>query len=150
MSNMRIISMKKYISFILVAIIAGGVGFGGGMSYANSRQQKNTFAMQQGGENFRNGGQGMRQGVRGGLGGAVSGEILTKDDKSLTVKLRDGGSKLIFLSKTTTISKPTEMSLDSLVLGDTVVIMGQANDDGSVTANSIQVRPTMQQDTPKQ
>ena len=140
--------MKKYLSFILIAIFAGGLGLWGGMTYARGNQSSASVAANQRG--LMNGGQGMRQGVRGAFGGAVSGEILTKDDKSLTVKLRDGGSKLIFIAKTTTVSKPTDVPMDSLVVGDNVVVVGQANDDGSVTANSIQVRSAMPQDAPKQ
>ena len=88
---------KIFISIVAVALIVGGGAFYSGMKYAQSR---NSAAFQ----NFRNlGGNaaGLRTGQEMGVRNSanfVSGEVISKDDKSITIKLRDGGSKIVFLS----------------------------------------------------
>jgi hypothetical protein len=70
----------------------------------------------------------------------ISGEIISKDDISLTIKLRDGGSKIIFFSNSTQITKPLIVAVKDMIVGDAVIINGVANSDGSLTATSIQIR----------
>ena len=136
-------TIKKIVSFLLVACIAGGVGFFGGKQYATIKNPVSSLANQDGrGGNFRGGPGGPRQGERS-SGGFTMGDILSKDEKSITIKMRDGGSKIIFLSETTTASKPTIISLTELTIGESIVITGKTNNDGSITAASIQVRPPM-------
>jgi hypothetical protein len=82
-------------------------------------------------------------GARGGMmGGMTSGEIVSKDDTSVTIKLTDGGSKVVFLSTSTTIGTMSTGSLDDLSTGTNVIVVGSTNADGSVTASTIQIRPT--------
>ena len=145
--------MQKTLPLFLLAFIAvGGGSFYGGMKY-----QENKSPTTRGGRNAANlynlspeerqAFQGMRGvGVRGGApggGGAVAGDIITTDDKSITVKLRDGGSKIVFLSDATEISKFATGTKTDLTIGTTVTARGNANPDGSVTAQSVQIRPTL-------
>jgi len=81
-----------------------------------------------------------------GLGGLTSGEIISNDDKGVTIKLQDGGSKIIFLSTTTTVAKTATGSVADLTVGTQVFVTGATNTDGSVTAKSIQIRPNVPQD----
>jgi hypothetical protein len=80
-------------------------------------------------------------GMRAG-GGFTVGEILSKDETSLTLKLRDGGSKIVLFSPTTKIEKTVEGTPADVMLGKQVMISGSTNPDGSVSATSIQLRTT--------
>ena len=130
---------KTLLSIIAVALIVGSGAFYGGMKYDQSKVSADRQARIQqfgGGNGF--GGQRGTRGVNG--GGFVSGEILSKDDKSVTIKMRDGGSKIVFLSDSTEISKLSEGAMNDLEIGKSITVTGAANSDGSVTARTIQLR----------
>jgi hypothetical protein len=130
--------MKKnpiiVIVIVIVLVVASGA-FYGGMAYAKSQRSKVNFG------NFS----GQRQG--GNLSQAInsngmsSGEILSLDDKSVTIKMRDNGSKIIFFSDSTKISKMVDGAVADLVVGQNLVVNGTVNSDGSISAASIQLRP---------
>ncbi len=138
--------MKKIIIPIVVLLVVAGGAFFGGMKYAQRKTQGNF-------QNFSNlspeerqqmgaAGIGLRGGNSGGSGFA-SGEIINKDEESITVKLRDGGSKIIFYSDTTEVDKFATGTPSDLEIGKTVTINGKTNQDGSITAQSIQLRPAV-------
>jgi Domain of unknown function (DUF5666) len=81
---------------------------------------------------------------RGGAagGGFVSGQILSIGAQSFTVQLANGNSEVVFYSSSTSVVKPTIASVSDLTVGSNVMIGGSTNSDGSVTAQTIQVRPT--------
>lgn len=127
----------------LTALIVGGGAFYGGMRY---QQSKSTRVPSRAGElrGMRTPfGGGNAQGTNGGraMGGFTTGEIVSKDANSFTLKLRDGGSKIIFFASSTTIGKMAAGSMDDLAPGTEVVVNGSANQDGSLAASSIQIRP---------
>ncbi len=138
---------KALVPFIVVALLSSGIGFFGGKTFQASQKVmqgagKDSAQFGQGGPGgFRGPG---GRGVRGG-GGFVGGQILSKDATSITIKLRDGGSATVYTSASTTVSKPAPVPLDSLAVGDEVMVTGKSNDDGSTTASSIQVRPQQPQ-----
>ena len=80
-------------------------------------------------------------GGRAGMGGFVTGEIILKDATSITVKMQDGSTKIVLLGTSTPVLKSTLGTDADLVNGANVAIMGAANSDGSVTAQSVQIRP---------
>jgi len=139
--------MKKIISIILVIIAVGalaGGSFYGGMIYGKNKTNQGTSQERQ--QRFQQ----MGASAEGAMGGRpgnqagnnfATGEIISKDDKSITVKIRDGGSKIIFFSDTTKVDKFTTGSSIDLEVGKTVMITGKTNQDGSITAQSIQLRP---------
>ena len=152
--------MNKLIAIVIAtAVVVGGGAFYGGMKYAQSKvpQGRLSQADFQNLQNFSpeerqqrlqelgaNAG-GFRGGQRGGnAGGFTTGEIISKDDKSVTVKLRDGGSKIVFLSDSTEITKSAAGTLSDLEVGKNISVNGTANSDGSITAQSIQLRPNLQ------
>ncbi|MDD5146599.1 MAG: hypothetical protein PHN39_02565 [Candidatus Pacebacteria bacterium] len=135
---------KIIVAILLTAIVAGGGAFYGGMQYGRSQQfTGGNFA------NFRNLTPDQRQQLaqqgggtrRAGQGGAT-GEIISKDDKSITIKLSDGGSKIVFFSTSTPIMQFSTGTVDALTIGESIVANGAANQDGSITAQSIQIRPS--------
>lgn len=141
---------KKIIAILILSItIAAGSAFYGGMEY----QQSKTPAIMDF-QNFRDLSSGERQqrfqemganvglrGVRMGNGtGFISGEIISKDDKSIVVKFSDGGSKIIFFSDSTEVAKSASGSINDVEVGRNISVSGAANQDGSITAQTIQLR----------
>lgn len=142
---------KKVLPIIIALIAVGGGAFYGGMKYAESKSSAGSHAS--GFRNLQNLSPEERQkqidqmgGGRTGAnrqmgGGIANGEIISKDGQSITVKLQDGGSKIVFYSASAEISKFAAGSPSDLEVGKTVMISGKTNDDGSITAQSIQIRP---------
>jgi len=134
------------IAVIITVIIVGAGSFFGGMKYGQAKDtatRTQQSAARQGG--LAGGQFGQRSGgTAGARGGSfINGSILSKDDKSITIQLQGqgAGSKIVLLSGSTTIGKTTDGSLADLEVGKTVMVTGSANADGSVTAQSIQIRP---------
>lgn len=138
--------VKKILPIIIVVVIVAGGAFYGGMKYGQSKVPVPDFRQ---GDFQRTTGAGGNQ--QGG-GGFTSGEIIAKDDpakdgagKSITIKLQNGGSKIIFYSESTEISKFASGSSNDLEIGKTIMANGTANQDGSITAQTIQMRPVLNQ-----
>lgn len=138
-------SKNFFLVILITHITAIGVGIYGGMKYENSKNlnvgqnvsvsERQQRSQESGGNgNFRN-----RMGRQ--QGGFVIGEIISKDDKSITVKMGDGGSKIIFYSNTSEVDKFVSGALSDLEVGKNVSVNGVANSDGSITAETIQLRP---------
>lgn len=70
----------------------------------------------------------------------IGGEIISIDETSMTVKLPDNGSKIIFISDSTKVNKMTEGNFDDLTSGTSVMVNGKADSDGNITAEMIQIR----------
>jgi len=133
---------KKIIPIIIILIIIGAGAFYGGMKYGQSKSPSNKFSSQ----NFQNLSpeqrQQLSQGRTGGAGANfLNGEVIAKDAQSLTLKMQDGGSKIVFFSDSTKISKTTEGSINDVEVGKTLSVGGKQNSDGSFTAETIQLSP---------
>jgi len=135
---------KMLIGFIIAVVVVGVGSFYGGMLYGKSSIGKNL------GKNFpgQNGqmmgnGQGKISGSKATGANFINGSIMAKDDKSITVKSMDGGSKIILLSDTTQVNKSVSGALSDLEIGKNVMVTGTANPDGSLTAKSVELRTDM-------
>ena len=140
---------------LVVLAIAGGA-FWGGMAYGRSR------AIQAGGRFFQegSGGQGVpfspegfaerggqfpgamatRQAGRGGgaaPGGGIMGTIQAVEGDVLVVNTGDGTVR-VQVADTTLIEKTMPVGIDDLEVDEQVVVIGRQNDDGTITARSIQ------------
>lgn len=145
-------NQKNIIIIVIIAILVVGTGsFYGGIKYANSKKTQNSF--QRNGVSGANGqrAQGMRQGGAGinsaSGSGFVNGEIIKKDDKSITIKVGDarrpdgqGGSKIVYISDSAIISKSVVGAKDDLEIGKNVMINGSIGEDGSIVAQFVQIR----------
>lgn len=69
----------------------------------------------------------------------IRGTILSKDENSITIKMADESSKIIILNDSTLINKTESGSKEDLIIGKEVFVFGKTNNDGSITADNIQV-----------
>jgi hypothetical protein len=116
------------IAVILTALVVGTTSFWGGMKYQKSKTPNFQEMRGQLGPRTRN------QVLR-----PITGEILSQDDQSLTVKLADNSSKIILLSENSTINKTEAGTKEDLKQGVKITVFGQENSDGSLTAQNIQI-----------
>lgn len=142
---------KKIIStLILTHVLVLSVGVYGGMQYG-ANNVKNAQLARSGG-NFGGGaggqrgqGQGMRgAGNNGGAGDFAGGQIVSKDDTSVTIKTRNGGSQIVFFSPSTSIDKSVSGATSDLTVGQQIMANGKTNPDGSIAAQNIQIRSASQ------
>jgi len=141
--------MKKNLIYIIAGfIIVAGASFYGGLKYGQT--QKSTFAggnfnLERQGNFMPANGSSQKTGSPAGRvntigAGLINGEIISKDDKTLTVKLVDGNSKIILYSTSTAVGKSVEAKTEDLTSGQNISVMGRTNDDGSITAQNIQIK----------
>jgi len=125
---------KQIITIAIVVVLVAGLSFWGGMKFgrSGSSARGGQFAGMRSGQSA---GKNIRLG-----GGLIAGEILSKDDKSLTVKTSDGSTKIIFYAPSTRVEKTIDGTSADLVAGKSVSVVGISNTDGSVTAKSVQLR----------
>lgn len=146
--------MKKIMPFVIVLLAVAGGMFYAGVNYTKAKGVR-SFG------NFQNftpeqmqemragaGGTAGTRAGRDGAGGFASGEIISKDDKSVTIKLSGGGSKIIFFSDATKITKSVNGTSDDLKVGESITAGGDSNSDGSVTAKTIQLRAALSAPVP--
>jgi len=143
----KLISLRrsKFIAIIiLIATIIGAVAFYAGMKYVQSKTPQGRLYLSPEERQKRLQELGLNAGARfrGNINsnGLITGEIIAKDDKSLTIKLKDDGSKIVFISSSTEITKAVKGSLNDLEIGRNIIINGTTNPDGSITAQMIQLR----------
>lgn len=129
-----------HIVLMIVALLVVATGsFFGGTKY----QQKKTisqFSQRAGMMKGTNNGQknnGQMSGFR-----QTIGEVSKIDDKSITLKTADGGSKIILLSDSTAFNQSTTVTKNDLKVGTKVAVLGDQNTDGSITGKTINLNPT--------
>lgn len=140
---------KNMLTTGVIAVVVAALAFYGGMKYQQmhgATTRGGQFAGRGSGQ-FGQAGDSSGAAGQGNRGGAafrpINGEITSSDDKSITVKLQDGSSKIVLFSDSTQINKADQASKDDLKSGTKVAVFGQTNADGSVTAQNIQLNPMM-------
>lgn len=130
--------MNQTTKTLLIAVIVAVVAFWGGMAYAKHKSPAMTAGQGQYGMGQ---GRGFGGGRGGANGGFVGGTVLSKTDTTITVQNQNGGSKIILVSPTTTVSKSAQGALSDVAVGSSILVTGTPNSDGSITAQTLQIRP---------
>jgi hypothetical protein len=131
--------MTQQTKNIAVATAAVIIAFIGGMLFGKHSVAKAPAINAQFGGMQQQGR--MNGGAVRGAGGFVTGTVLSKDEKSITIQSQGTGSKIVVLSPSTTVSKSTTGTLEDVAVGSSVTVTGATNSDGSITAQSVQLRP---------
>jgi hypothetical protein len=127
----------------VITVVALAAGFGGGYFFKGYQQMKlrGSFVNGQfgGAQRFN----GARMGGQNGgmMRDGATGTVLSMDDKSITIKLVDGSSKIVLFSDTTKYTNTKDATKTDLKVGAEVAAFGTPNSDGSVTAVNIQINP---------
>jgi len=135
--------MKTITKIIIGGVLVAIVFFYAGLKYTQSHS---PVASATGRAAFA-GRVGTTTGAAGGArfggagGGLVAGTVLSNDPQGITVSVQGGGSKIIFVATSTSYTTTTAGSASDVKVGDSVMITGTTNSDGSITARSIDVRP---------
>lgn len=132
------------------AIVLAVVAFAGGYAIATATSPKATPVTGGGAANDGNGfgngngfafGPGASGRVRNGFGGGggASGTVGSVSADQLIVKTAAGGSRIVLLTPTTTVTEVTSAtkSTADITSGSTVTVVGTSNPDGSVTATRV-------------
>jgi len=130
---------KNILIMALLLVIVGGTAFWGGMKYQQNKKPSFGNGTQM--RAFNGNGTGANQKRMG--NGQVVGEIISVDDKSITVKTNDGSSKIILVGDSTAINKASAGQKSDLAVGEKVAVFGTSNSDGSVSGTNIQLNPTI-------
>lgn len=129
---------KQWITLIVVAVIFAGGGFFGGIKYQQSKTP--SFTARAGGPTGAAGFAGRRTGSGGGNMGFANGQVLSVDNNNITIKLQNGGSQNVVLAPSTQYRKAVDGTNSDVAVGSQVTVTGTTNSDGSLTAQSVQIR----------
>jgi len=133
--------MNKNIIVGVAGIVLLAGGFYGGVTYTKSARPADFGTSAMNGP-MRNGGMGagnMRTSAS-----FITGEVISKDATSITIKMQDNSTKIILMGSSTQIMKTSSGSIQDLVTNSGVTVTGSANTDGSITAQSVQIRPKLE------
>lgn len=139
--------MNKAVKIIIGLVVVLGL-FYGGVTYGQSIATKSTTASTYSGtRTVRTGSTTGSVGgsFGGGAGGSATiGTVVSENATSITLALKSG-SVVVFYSTSTPIMKTTSGTPADITAGANITVIGTTNSDGSVTANSIQIRPATTQ-----
>ena len=139
---------------IVVALALAGGGFAAGMTVGKGSANEASASASPSGAAGRGtitgrAGQGGAQGGSGAAGGqAMAGRIISVNDGSITIEVRQGGvqgasptvtSQIVLVGSTTRIVKTveTDIKLSDLKANDQVTIVGTTDANGNVAATAI-------------
>lgn len=131
--------MKKIlwiIAGVALLAIAAGAGFQYGKMYQSNQanQIRNQFLRSRG----SNSGNGTGGAQAAGFGGGVFGQLKSVNGNTLTVTTQNG-DETVDLTANTQIEKTTVGTTADLKAGEQLVVRGQRDGSGTVTAETIQI-----------
>jgi Domain of unknown function (DUF5666) len=129
-------------TMLLVLGVVVAVGFVGGLLLGRATAPENAANLPgnlplPGGGNFPGGGTSANGGNLPGGGGFTAGTIQSVDGDTIYVETADGQTVEVRTSGDTDVQVTSEGSVDDLAEGDTVIVQGDQQDDGSVDATNI-------------
>jgi len=137
---------RMMVGILLAALVVAGGSFYGGTVYGKGQAQT-AFA---GPVNPGSGPAGMMPGGTppagmgqpgGNQAGMLVGEIAEISATALTITDSSGKQTQVNVSGTTLIEKQASVTLADLTQGETVMVSGSQQSDGSISARSVQVAP---------
>jgi hypothetical protein len=133
---------------VLAAVVIAAGSFYGGMVYGKGQAEATFPALDDGAGFGGRRGQQVSPGAEADSGqfadrqgNMLFGEIQSIGTGELTVTDANGEQITVYVADTTLIQKQAEVTLADLEQGETVVISGNRDDDGNITARSLQVSP---------
>lgn len=139
-------SKKCIIASAIIVVIVAGISFYVGTFFGSrSNSGPNFSEFSQNGNRTGFNPSNLNGGARNASAGVNFGEIISIENGQITVKLDNGGSKLLFIQDSTIVSKSVEGNIGDLSKGTNITFQGTNNSDGSITAQSIQIRPSQEQ-----
>lgn len=138
---------KSYPLFGLVLLSVAALSVFGGMQLQKrvldgGENDRGFMMMGEDGASFTGGPMG-RNGAGGtmrrSMGDMVSGEIISKDDTGITISLPDGGSRIIYVVDSTTVTEAEQKTVSDLAVGQAVMVTGSGGEGDVMTASSIAI-----------
>jgi len=144
--------MQSVLLVIVVLVLMGGSFYGGTLygkqtaepafpaEFAErmSRLAEEGGVMPEPGQGFGQGGFSRLRGEDG-QGGGLVGQIEQNDGSTIVIFGLDGSQTVVKVTDTTLIEKYASVTAAELEVGEQVIVSGSRNDDGSITARSVQV-----------
>jgi hypothetical protein len=132
-------SAARFVTPVLVIVAALGIGVVGGVlvgqNTASTSQAAGMGSRPDGAT-----GDAPAGGFGGGAGagaGFTSGTVTAVDGDTVTLELDDGSTVTVTTTDDTTVTTTDEASVSDLAEGDSLTVVGDADDDGNVAATSI-------------
>lgn len=136
--------MKKVLLIIAglaLLAVAAGAGFEYGKTYqSNQANQIRSQFLRSRGINSNGGGGPEAGGFGGGFGGGTFGQLKSVNGNTLTVTTQNG-DVTVNLTANTQIEKTTTGTPADLQAGQQLVVRGQRDSSGTVTAETVQINP---------
>lgn len=127
---------------IIITLFCLGIGFYAGTKYKTNNRSNFGNGLQMDSRNNRQGQNSSRPTGQTNRGfRPLVGEITSNDNKSITVKMTDGSSKIVLLGDSVQITQAQSAQIYDLKVGLKVSVFGQNNQDGSITAQNISLNP---------
>jgi hypothetical protein len=127
--------MKQGIWIVLAAVLFGAAGFWGGVTYQKTQSPSGAGFAGRFGPPGANGANGSRNAAN-----VTTGTVIAQDASSITVKTANGGSKTVFVSGSTDVSKQEVLKVTDIKVGDQVGAFGDAA-NGGINARMLQIVP---------
>jgi len=132
-------SAARFVTPVLVIVAALGIGIVGGVLIGQNTASSSQAAGPGGGGTRPEGatGDAPTGGFGGAGGGFTSGTVTAVDGDTVTLELEDGSTVTVTTTDDTTVTTTSDAAVSDLAEGDSLTVIGEADDDGNVAATSI-------------